>query len=164
MAEKADWDRLLLPALAVLLGVMFLAMPVWRGQPRESGERYAIGDQEFMARVETMIRTSPLGVEDGQPVLRPPPGDVYVTATRWSFAPALELVAGQSYRLHVASRDSLHGLVIDGRETLLLPGTASVLTLTPAAPGRIALQCSEYCGLEHNKMRSWITVTAGEPR
>lgn len=149
------------PRLAIAAGtlaVLFAAMPAWRGLERARFETHPVAAADFEAKVAAGIARDRVGEEDGVPVIRPPPGDVWVAAARWRFEPHLELTAGRSYRLHLASRDILHGAVIAGKEALLVPGTEAVLEVTPAEAGKITLVCSEYCGLEHNKMRQWVTV------
>jgi cytochrome c oxidase subunit 2 len=144
--------------VGALLAVTFLAMPAWRGVPQAAFESEAVDADAFEASIDAMVARYGVGEEDGVPVVRPPAGDVYLAAERWRFRPLLELRAGQSYRIHVASRDILHGVVIDGHEALLVPGQAAVLRVTPAEPGRMSVVCSEYCGQEHNKMRVWMTI------
>jgi len=156
-------ERLPVIGVGALLVLAFLAMPAWRGVPQATFESEAIGTAAFNASLDAMVARFRVGeTEDGLPIVRPPPGDVYLAAERWHFRPVLELEAGQSYRLHVASEDILHGMVLDCHEALLVPGRAVLLTLTPAGPGSMSLVCSEYCGLEHNKMRSAITVLGKE--
>ncbi|MEI6559164.1 MAG: quinol oxidase [Rhodospirillaceae bacterium] len=154
-------ERNTLIAFGALLALLFLAQPAWRGLSRASEvESYAIATAAFDAKVEAGIARYRIGDEDGVPVVRPPPGDVYVSAGRWRFRPVLELEAGRSYRLHIATEDILHGVVIGGKEALLAPGQAAILPVTTGEPGRFTMVCSEYCGLEHNKMRHWVTVIA----
>ena len=144
--------------IGALLLVVFLAMPAWRGVPQAAFESEPVDDTVFVAALEAMVARYGVGEEEGVPVVRPPPGDIYLAAERWRFRPNLELRVGETYRIHVASRDILHGVVIGGHEALLVPGRAAVLEVRPTEPGRISLVCSEYCGLEHNKMRTWMTV------
>jgi cytochrome c oxidase subunit 2 len=147
-------------ALAAVMALAFVAMPAWRGMPGAVVDSYAIDEAAFEAKLDAMVERWRVGEDEGVPIVRPPPGDIYLAAERWRFRPLLELQAGGSYRIHVASRDILHGVVIGGREALLAPGQAAVLTVTPAEPGKITVVCSEYCGLEHNKMRNWVVVVA----
>ncbi|WP_142849584.1 quinol oxidase [Telmatospirillum sp. J64-1] len=159
---RTRWDQLAAAfVLAAGLG-LFAAMPLWRwaGAPPQSRVA-AIDVAEFEQRVEDFVAAHGTGeVEDGLPVVAPPPGEVPVIARRWQFYPALRLEAGQRYELHVASTDILHGFALEGAGAdLLLPGgSAGVVTLVPQAPGRLAIQCSEYCGIEHNRMRAWVEV------
>jgi cytochrome c oxidase subunit 2 len=159
MTEPLTGTRNVLIGVAVVLVAAFLAMPAWRGVPQAAFASEAVEATAFEASLDAMVARSRVGeTDDGLPIVRPPPGDVYIAAERWHFRPALELQAGQSYRLHVASLDILHGMAIDGHEALLVPGRAALLTVTPGGPGPLSLVCSEYCGLEHNKMRSSITI------
>jgi cytochrome c oxidase subunit 2 len=158
MTEFCLKERGVLVGVAAVLVALFVAMPAWRGVPQAAFDSEAVGEAEFEAKLEAMVAHYGVGLEEGVPVVRPPPGDIYLSAERWRFWPILELQAGASYRVHAASRDILHGVVIGGHEALLVPGRAALLPITPAEPGRITLVCSEYCGLEHNKMRTWMTV------
>jgi cytochrome c oxidase subunit 2 len=145
--------------LFILAGiVLFVAMPQWRSLARPS-EAYPIAVEAFEAKVAEMVAAHGTGrEEDGIPVVHPAAGDIYLVARRWAFAPVIELEVGRTYRLHATSADILHGLAIDGREVLLVPGQASVLELKPTRPGRMLLQCSEFCGAEHNGMRRLVQV------
>ena len=161
MCEQSPAEKRLLIGVGALLVLLFLAQPAWRGLSRASEiETYAIAATEFEAKLQAQNARYKVGDDEGVPVVRPPPGDVYVAAGRWRFLPVLELQPGQSYRFHVASEDILHGVVIGGKEALLVPGRAAILPVTTAEPGRFSMVCSEYCGLEHNKMRHWVTVIA----
>ena len=163
MTDRCLWERMLVGGTAVLLVAAFVAMPAWRGMPQAAFESETVDATRFNASYDAMVAHYKVGeTDDGLPIVRPPPGDVYIAAERWRFRPLLELQAGQSYRLHVASQDILHGLVVDGHEALLVPGQAALLTITPTEPGTMSMVCSEYCGLEHNKMRSLITVLEKE--
>ncbi len=163
MRSRCLVERILAVAVGVLLVLAFVAMPAWRGVLQAAFESEAVDDAAFEASLEAMVARYRVGeAADGVPIVRPPPGDVYIAAGRWRFRPDLELQAGQTYRLHVTSQDILHGMVIEGHEALLVPGRAALLTVTPTGPGPISLVCSEYCGLEHNKMRSLITIVEKE--
>ncbi len=161
MCEHSPGERKLLLGVGALLALLFLAQPAWRGLARATEiQTYAIAAAEFEAKLAAQTARYKVGDEEGVPVVRPPPGDVYVAAGRWRFLPVLELQPHQSYRFHVASEDSLHGVVIGGKEALLVPGRAAIMPVTTAEPGKVSMVCSEYCGLEHNKMRHWVTVIA----
>ena len=161
MCEQSSCDKKLLYGVGAVLALLFLAQPAWRGLARATEiETYAITETEFAAKLQAQNTRYKVGDADGVPVVRPPPGDVYVAAGRWRFLPVLELEAGQSYRFHVASEDILHGVVIGGKEALLTPGRAAIMPVSAGEAGRFAMVCSEYCGLEHNKMRHWVNVIA----
>lgn len=141
---------------AATLGLL-LAFPAWRME--DIPPAYALEPVEVLERVQDFAALHATGTEiDGMPLVAPPPGDVPVLARRYEFWPALELAAGQTYRLHASSLDGIHSMVLDGQELLLVPGEVRVLEITPRSPGRLDIRCNEYCGLGHNKMRGIITV------
>ena len=143
----------------IIAGIgLFLAMPQWRVLG-EAPETYPIALDAFEAKVDAMIAAHATGrEEEGIPVVRPAGGDIFLVARRWSFTPILELEAGQTYRIHATSADILHGLAFGGNEVLLMPGQASVLEVRPVRSGRMPMQCSEFCGAEHNGMRQLVDV------
>lgn len=151
-----------LPFLLVLAAIaaLFTALPAWRARPPVTAERYAIAAADFAALVEAQVAAHATGemVGDGIPVVRPPPGDVYVLAQRWQFRPMLELQAGERYRLHVASVDVLHGFALDDIDLLLVAGEAQMVPLVATLGRPLVMQCSEYCGLGHNLMKSLLRV------
>ncbi len=161
MCEHSPYERKLLIGVGALLGLLFLAQPAWRGLTRASEiQTTPIASSEFETKLAEQNARFKVGEEDGVPVVRPPPGDVFIAAGRWRFLPVLELQPHQSYRFLVASEDILHGVVIGGKEALLVPGQAAIMPVTTSEPGKFSMVCSEYCGLEHNKMRHWVTVIA----
>lgn len=158
-AMAAIRGRLPLLLTALALVALMVAMPTWRYDDRPEFPRYAISTDAFEAKVDAMVRDHATGAEeDGMPVVHPPPGDVYLLARRWQFYPVLELEAGRSYRLHVASVDVLHGFHVDDVDVLLVPGAATVVPFNPGASDRPVIQCSEFCGLRHNRMTAWVRV------
>lgn len=148
--------------------VLFAAMPAWRGYPPPPVESYAVTPEAFTAKVEAMVAAHKTGevtqdakdaMADGIPVVRPPAGDVYILARRWQFWPIVELEPGKSYRVHVSSVDILHGFHLNRDVDLLLaPGTAHTFVVTPRPGERLVMQCSEYCGLLHNRMKATLRV------
>lgn len=145
-------ERAAIVALTALALGLFAAMPVWRwpdAAPSRSG--YVIDAEDFGARMAAQPA-------DADGVVRPPPGDVYIAARQWEFQPQLALQAGKTYRLHLTSFDALHGFSLGGRDVLLTPGRAEVMEFTPETPGRLPIQCSEFCGAGHNRMTAWVEV------
>lgn len=148
------FSRLILAAALAL----FVALPPWRWAigERPGPMRYEVSAQEFAARLDAQAKAYG---SDSAETVAPPPGDVYVLAERWRFRPLLELQAGQTYRLHVASGDILHGFHLAGNDALLVPGSAITVIVTPEDSGTLVMQCSEFCGTDHNRMRAAITIT-----
>lgn len=152
-------DRLGAVAMLASAVALLAAMPAWRMTDAAPRDAFAETPAAFVERADAFAARHATGREvDGLVVVAPPPGEVPVVARRYQFDPALELEAGKTYRLHVASVDTVHTLAVDGRELLLVPGETRVVEITPAAPGSLSLQCGEYCGLGHNKMRGSVTV------
>lgn len=171
-ARPAGSGRLALVVVAAAIAGLMAAMPAWRGYPPPVGvETYAMAPEAFADKVDAMVAAHATGetvverdhkgnpVGEPIPVVRPPGGDVYVLAKRWSFWPILELEPGTSYRLHVASIDILHGFHLsDDLDFLLVPGEAHAFQLRPMDGERLVMQCSEYCGIQHNRMKATLRV------
>ncbi len=77
---------------------------------------------------------------------------------RWY--PVLELVKGQSYRLHLSSLDVMHGfsLLPENINLQVHPNYEMILTITPTSSGSFGIICNEYCGLGHHTMVGKIYV------
>lgn len=171
-AIVAGGERIALFAVIAAIVVLLAVMPAWRGYaPPAAVGTYEIAPEDFAAKVEAQVVAyatgevvverdhlgNPLG--EDIPVVRPPAGDVYVQAKRWSFGPILELRAGETYRLHVASIDILHGFHLsDELDLLLVPGEAHSFEIRPVDGERLVMQCSEYCGIQHNRMKASVRV------
>jgi len=90
--------------------------------------------------------------------------DLYLIARQWEWSPALELKAGKAYFLHLASEDIQHAFHLEKAATgqsidvLLHPGTEYIIPLKIEQEGQYAIGCTQYCGIEHNKMRGHIIV------
>jgi cytochrome c oxidase subunit 2 len=157
-------ERSLSLMLLAATAALFAAMPAWH-VTRDGGGSYAAHADLFLENVESQVAAFKSGAEeDGTPIIHPPAGDVYLSARRWSWYPSLELEVGKTYRLHVASVDIQHGLhlEIDGAHRLLPPGVVRVIELTPGKSGRFAIVCSDFCGVQHNKMSGFMTVAKGK--
>lgn len=160
MGEAMRHDRWGAGALAVAMTGLLLAWPGWRLTDFPPADAYAQDSGIFAGVAETYAAAHRIGERDGMPLVRPPPGaDVPVIARRFEFWPALELEAGQTYRLHVAALDTVHTVAVDGREVILIPGQVRVVEVMPSRSGPLALQCGEYCGLGHNRMRGSVAAT-----
>ena len=137
-------DRLLAGLFLVISGVLLAAMPGWRGG--DPPPAYEMPIAEFVAWQRDVAAS---GTESA---------DVPVLAQRFGFTPELELRAGHAYRLHLTTGDVVHSATLAGREVLLTPGMVQVVTVTPHAGDALALQCGEYCGIGHSRMRADIRV------
>lgn len=156
---EAQWDRWGAVLLLVASLGLLAAWPAWRLHDTLPSDVYAQSPDAFALEAEAFATAYQIGERDGMVLVRPPAGaDVPVIARRFEFWPALDLAVGQSYRLHVASVDTVHTVVVAGREYVLIPGQSRVIVLTASEAGPLAVQCGEYCGLGHNRMRGSVEV------
>ena len=85
-----------------------------------------------------------------------------VVASRWKFEPeVLEVDEGDRVVLRVRSTDTAHGLAIkEFKVKRDVPDTGEVITVDflAAKPGTYRVECSEYCGKGHSKMRGRLVV------
>lgn len=93
-----------------------------------------------------------------------PPGtrSFEVIASRFKFEPeVLEVDQGDRVVLHMRSADTAHGLAIkEFKVKKDLPDTGEVITVefVAAKAGTFRVECSEYCGKGHSKMRGRLVV------
>ncbi|MCR6632504.1 MAG: quinol oxidase [Magnetospirillum sp.] len=159
MAEEARLDRWGAALLAAATAALILAWPGWHLGDAVPEDSYPQEPELFAAAAESYVDLHRVGERDGVPLVRPPPdAHVPVVARRFEFWPALELQAGRTYHLHVAAVDTVHSVVAQGREYALVPGQVQVITVVPGE--QVTLQCGEYCGLGHNRMRGLVSVVA----
>ena len=85
-----------------------------------------------------------------------------VVATRWKFEPeVLEVDEGDRVVLRMRSADTAHGLAIkEFKVKKDLPDTGEEITVEFVASkaGTFRMECSEYCGKGHSKMRGRLVV------
>ena len=143
--------------------VMFFMMIYWHGAGSQnlSNEAYRITPAAFAAKVDKMTEEYTVRQEGAFPVVRPPPGsDVYMMGRVYMWWPMLELVKGETYRLHLSSIDLQHGFSLQPVNINLQvhPGYESVVTMTPNQTGQFGIVCNEYCGFGHHTMTGRIYV------
>ena len=87
---------------------------------------------------------------------------VEVVASRYAFEPArIEAQPGETVELVARSRDTDHGLLIKalGVKLAIPKGGAPVsATFVAGQAGRFPVECSEYCGSGHKRMRGELVV------
>jgi cytochrome c oxidase subunit 2 len=111
----------------------------------------------------TLIVTALTGLRfaaAGQPV-----HEVQIVASRYTFDPAIiQVVAGESVRLVVRSKDGTHGFAIPKLKIdLHIPDSGDPMTaeFTAPAAGEYEIACSEFCGHGHGQMKAvFVTVSA----
>ena len=150
--------------VAFLWGLgMFFMMIYWHGAGNQnlSNEAYRITPAAFAAKVDKMTEEYTVRQEGAFPVVRPPPGsDVYMMGRVYMWWPMLELVKGETYRLHLSSIDLQHGFSLQPVNINLQvhPGYEMVVTMTPNQLGQFGIVCNEYCGIGHHTMTGRIYV------
>lgn len=152
-------------SIAFLWGLaMFFTMIFWHvyGEQNLSNETYRIQPEVYAERVDAMIDEYQVGEDEfGTPVVRPPVGaEVYLQARLWDWSPILELVDGETYRVHISSIDWQHGFSLQPTNINLQvhPGYEMVVTLTPKGVGEYGIVCNEFCGIGHHLMTGRINV------
>lgn len=94
----------------------------------------------------------------GEPAVR----RIEVKASRYAFEPArIEVQQGETVELVVRSADTDHGLAIKAlRVKVKAPkgGAPVTASFVAAQPGRFTIECSEYCGSGHKRMRGELVV------
>jgi len=100
--------------------------------------------------------------DDGATDARAEPRTFEIAAARYAFDPAaIEVDEGDVVRLVLHSTDTTHGLKIEalGVEVAIPKGGEIVsVEFVAAAPGRYRMECSEYCGSGHRRMRGELVV------
>jgi len=88
-----------------------------------------------------------------------------ITASRYQFDPArLEVEEGTQVTLSLRSTDTTHGFAIPALKVKVeIPkGGASVgVSFVASRVGRFPIECSEYCGTGHKRMRGELVVNGG---
>lgn len=85
-----------------------------------------------------------------------------ISASNWAFTPAtITLHAGVPAQLRFTSKEGVHGVAspeLGIPKTMLIPGKAVTLTVTPAKTGVYKVPCAVVCGAGHDKMILTVDV------
>jgi len=118
---------------------------------------------DFKEQVNNMVSRYTIRREGEIPIVHPPPGsDIYLLARNFNWGNYyLELERGKPYRLHLASLDMRHALVVHELRMMyrIKPDEFKVVAFTPNKTGRFQLLCGEWCGLGHASMITKLLVT-----
>ncbi len=160
--------------IGLLLGVVlvsgvivaFLSWYVTHNQPAVTVSKQKIVPAQmtgFEKQVQQMVASYTVRFEDSIPVVHPPAGsDVYLLARNYSWGNFyIELERGQPYRLHLASQDMRHAIVIHELRLMyrIKPDEFKVVSFTPQKSGRFQIFCGEWCGIGHASMTGRLLVT-----
>jgi cytochrome c oxidase subunit II len=143
--------------------ILFAMMPLWhiRGGQNPAGIRHRVDPADFRERTNEFIAAYQVGMDQGIPVVQPPPGsDVYLMGMMWQWRPILRLEAGAEYILHLSSMDINHGfnLYPFNINFQVVPGYDYGLRIVPSEPGDFRIVCNEFCGVGHHTMVGRIIV------
>ncbi len=122
----------------------------------------------FKQKVEQMVARYTVRKEGDMPIVHPPPrSDIYLLARNYDWGGfILELEQGEPYRLHLASMDLRHAIVVHELKLMnrIKPDEIKVIEFAPKAAGRFKMVCGEWCGIGHASMVGEIIVveTAGK--
>jgi len=117
----------------------------------------------FKDQVKQMVEKYTVRLEDGVPVVRPPANsDIYLLAQNYHWGKyTLELQKGVTYRLHLATLDMKHAIIV--RELKLMNrikvGEFKTIEFAPIKAGQFDIICGEFCGAGHASMVGSIIVT-----
>lgn len=162
--KKVSKDEKMWMVIALILCLMlFVWMIMWHvyGKQNPSDITYRTSTAEFTKLSEAYVKQNMVGVDNGVPVVRPKPNsDVFVLGEMWRWSPVLILEKDQAYKLHISSKDVMHGYSIQptNMNFQVYPGYDYVLEFKPTDVGEYKVICNEYCGIGHHTMIGKIVV------
>ena len=87
-----------------------------------------------------------------------PVHEIQVTASRFAFdPPTIQVIAGEPVRIVIRSKDGVHGFSIQKLKIVVqVPkgGDAAIVEFMAPAAGRYEIDCSEFCGSGHGRMKA----------
>ena len=98
-------------------------------------------------------------------VVHHPVHEVQVVASKFMFEPAaIEVSAGESVRLVIRSKDTVHGFSIPSlkidAQIAKNGGDPVTVEFVAPPPGRFDIACSEFCGIGHGHMKAALISIA----
>ncbi|GAV19389.1 cytochrome c oxidase subunit 2 [Mariprofundus micogutta] len=155
--------------LTVVFGAIVLIpifMKVKSSNPDFVVTKVKIAESElvgFKEKVDAMVAKYTVRHDGDMPIVHPPAGsDVYLLAKNYDWGKfTLELEQGEKYRLHLATLDMKHAIVV--RELRLMNrikvGEFKTIEFSPSAAGTFDLICGQFCGSGHAGMVGKIIIT-----
>ncbi|MBI3161506.1 MAG: cytochrome C oxidase subunit II [Chloroflexi bacterium] len=142
-----------------------IMMPLWyyMGKNNVPTETYRTTPADYGTKVNDFVAQYQTDTDaaTGMPIVAAPPGsDVYIRAMKWQWFPVLQLVKGETYRLHLSSMDLGHGFSLQPVNINLqvVPGYDYVATIVPTSSGDFTIVCNEFCDVGHHTMTGKIIV------
>lgn len=146
--------------LCLMLFFWMIAWHVW-GNQNPSSLTYRVKPKEFVALSEAFTKKYMIGTENGIPVVMPDPRkDVFMLAEQWRWSPVLVLRKGEWYKIHMSSKDVMHGFSLQpvNMNFMVYPDYDYVLSFKPTETGDFKVVCNEFCGIGHHQMLGRIVV------
>jgi cytochrome c oxidase subunit 2 len=158
--------RLFLATIALVLALLVpLAIKVIELRPDYTVTKQKITRadlEDFKKKVNKMVSDYTVRYEGKIPIVHPPGGsDIYLLAKNYDWGNyILELERGKPYRLHLATLDMRHAIVIYEFKMMnrIKVGEFKTITFTPERAGRFKIICGDYCGPKHYDMVGTIMV------
>ncbi len=117
----------------------------------------------FKEKVDRMVSDYTVRYENELAIVHPPAdSDIYLLSRNYDWGKyILELEQGKPYRLHLATLDMRHAIIIFELKMMnrIKIGEFKTISFTPDKAGRFKILCGEYCGPKHYAMVGAIIVT-----
>lgn len=164
-------QMLLIAALLVIAIIIPFAKRSADNSPEYEFTRQPLaagGLAEYRASIEEMVGKYTVRHEDGVAVVHPPTGsDIYLLARNYDWGRyVLELEKEAEYRLHLASADVRHAIMVKelGVRNSIEPGEIKIVEIKPGKAGEFSIVCGEFCGTNHGSMIGRLIVTDASAR
>lgn len=151
----------------IALGAFFLGLQLVGSIGDKTQNVYPIVLDDFATfdhKLSDFVSTGVVDQEGDKDVVFTRSKHLYMRAEQWQWYPDIEVSAESDYILHIATRDIQHSFHLETKATgetidvLIQPGKEYQILLSGLKPGVYAIGCTEYCGIEHNKMRGKLIV------
>lgn len=162
--------KLLLFSIVIVAGIVWPVLSAIKASnPDISVKKVKITEEdleEFKKKVAKMVESHTVRYEDKVPVVHPPvDSDIYMLARNYDWGKfILELEQGKPYRLHLASQDMPHALIVFKLRMShkIKVGQITSVSFSPDSAGRFDILCGDYCGPRHYAMKGVMIVTPSD--
>jgi len=122
--------------------------------------------EEFKGKVKRMVSEYTVRHEGKLAIVHPPAdSDIYLLGRNYTWGDyILELERDQPYRLHLASQDMPHALIVHELKLMnrIRLGQFTTVSFSPHKAGRFKMYCGDFCGIGHYGMVGAMIVTASD--
>jgi len=122
--------------------------------------------EEFKGKVKRMVSEYTVRHEGKMAIVHPPADtDIYLLGRNYTWGNyILELEQDQPYRLHLASQDMPHALVVQELKLMnrIRLGQFTTVSFSPHKAGHFKMNCGDFCGIGHYGMVGTIIVAASD--